>query len=330
MSDAEGLGAIFLAHLRGGLGDRPTPEHLDASLARVWEEARTAWPGISLDAPRFIRHLAERIQPHADLTRALTEVCTADLYLACACAHDLPGALRRFDEHYAETISRTARKIDRRTWVVDEVIQEVRRKLFVPEADKTAKIVGYAAHGPLGKWIAVVTGRVALDMQLDIKKETRRERAETEEAKALPPPSSNPEREVSRRRDAERLQAAFEASIGGLTQRQRFLVHMHFVRGTSHDKIARMSGRHQTTVTREIRRAREALRRGIQAYCRKHFNMTPSELGALSPPDGNQLHLSLSRLLKAEDEGPLDQGDEIEDEPGGDETEDEDGGDEDP
>ncbi len=292
MSQPEGLGAIFLAHLQRGLGDRPTPERLDESLARVWEAARAAWPGIALDAAPFVRHLAERIQPGASLLRAFTDLHTADLYLACACALDLPGALRRFDEHHAETISRTARKVDRGPFFVDEVHQRVRHKLFIATPTTPARITRYEGRGALASWLVMVVQREALNLK---REENSRDRIDQS---AEPPlPIRDPELDALQSGDRIRFQEAFKAAIATLTPHERILLRLHVVEGQSHDQIASIYRVHQTTVSRQIDRARRALQDGVHAYYREHFKMSAAELKTLPEHIGSQIHLSLARLL---------------------------------
>jgi RNA polymerase sigma-70 factor (ECF subfamily) len=297
MAAESGLGATFLAHLEGGPGDRALPENLDAALVRLWDTARAAWPGLVVDAPRFVRHLAERVPPGADLVKTVAEVHAADLYLACACTHEVVGALRRFDEHHAESVSRALRRVDPSAAFADDVRQQVRQKLFMSEDGAAPRIAAYSGRGPLASWLGVIAHRAALNL---VRSQNAHARA-SEGAETLLA-SGNPELDVLRQRGQTELREAFQAAIAELSAHERMILLLCFVKGLSHEKIALFYNVHQTTITRQVGAARRALQEKIATYYRERLKLSASELDAVTHLMGSQLDLSLARWLGEEPE----------------------------
>src|SRR5580693_8327898 len=66
---------------------------LETALAALYAEAAAAWPGLRLSPEAFVVHLAER----GVAGPPFHGVRSADLYLACACATRVRGAVEVFD-----------------------------------------------------------------------------------------------------------------------------------------------------------------------------------------------------------------------------------------
>src|SRR5262245_50142946 len=124
MSDPS-LTATFLSRVKHPerwreLGD------LQARLTRLCEQGRARWPTLSLAPDRFIAHIAAVLSP-ADSSRAeLSAMNATDLYLACACAEGVPGALPAFEQdilsHLPTYLSRLRPSPD----FIEEIGQQVR------------------------------------------------------------------------------------------------------------------------------------------------------------------------------------------------------------
>src|SRR4029079_15637233 len=68
---------------------------LGAALRRLFDEGRRAWPGVALGMEAFVAYLAEHVGGALP-----PEVRGPDLYLACACATRVRGAVEAFDRAY--------------------------------------------------------------------------------------------------------------------------------------------------------------------------------------------------------------------------------------
>ncbi len=298
MVTSEGLGAVFVAHLQDGPGDRAVPEGLDGTLGRLWEAGSAAWPGIDLDPPRFVRHLAEHVAPDAGLEAALAGVHAGDLYLACALSHRVDGAHQRFEDRFAGAIPAFTRRVDDTPAFADEVRQELRRRLFVSEGDGPPRIAGYSGRGPLSAWVGVVARSIALNMIRSRKTDPVAESSDDTDALTA---GADPELDYLRLRYRDEFRKAFQDAIAGLDRRDRMILRLCYVKGLSHDRIAVAYGVHQTTISRRIGKAREALVEGIQSHLRQRLQTSTVDLDSIARLVGSQLDLSLTRWLGEED-----------------------------
>src|SRR4051812_3535688 len=101
-----GASRSFRAKLSGGAGGG-LPDDLEERLRAMIELGRAAWPALRLDPEVFAGYVGEHIprEPDVDVAGVLREIRAADLYLACACAHCVPGAVRAADEAYLSSLS---------------------------------------------------------------------------------------------------------------------------------------------------------------------------------------------------------------------------------
>src|SRR5215468_10294659 len=87
---------VALARLYVGPAAEAIPDaSLGAALRRLFDEGQRAWPGLGLGVEAFVAYLAEQAGP--DLPPADRG---PDLYLACACATRVRGAVEVFDRAY--------------------------------------------------------------------------------------------------------------------------------------------------------------------------------------------------------------------------------------
>src|SRR5580693_9382424 len=87
---------VALARLYRGPAAEAIPDaELGAALRHLFDEGRRAWPGLALGVEAFVAHLAhlaESVEP------GLPPAARGpDLYLACACATRVRGAVGAFD-----------------------------------------------------------------------------------------------------------------------------------------------------------------------------------------------------------------------------------------
>ncbi len=135
---------------------------LEPALAAAVERGRAAWPLVRLDLARFVQHLARHRVADQPAEVWLGDVHAPDLYLACACALDAPGAVAAFGEAaYMPLVQRYLLRARANRGILDELCQRVREKLLV---GATPKIGDYGGRGPLKKWIEVVALRITIDL----------------------------------------------------------------------------------------------------------------------------------------------------------------------
>lgn len=99
-----------------------------SSVAAAWTAGRARWPLIATELSVFERFTASL--PEAAIARF-----AEDLFLACACAHGEPAAVRVFEELLLPPAQAAIRSIDSTPTFVDEATQRLRTHLLVGERD---------------------------------------------------------------------------------------------------------------------------------------------------------------------------------------------------
>ena len=136
---------------------------LASALRDTLAAARAQWPTLEVDPEEFVAYLAQRVGSADE--GALRALRGADLYLCCGCALGDPRALRAFEDHLlpeaAAALARAAVAAELR----DEVLQQLRMRLFIPDAEGKARILGYSGKGALKSWLRVAVVRIALNLQ---------------------------------------------------------------------------------------------------------------------------------------------------------------------
>src|SRR5947199_2918002 len=104
MVTAESLVRPFLEAVPAAV--RPQLESLADLDRRLWNlvaEGRAAWPDLAVAAKDLVEFVARQVTP--DLAEAaLDGLRPADLYLACACARGIAGAVAAFDREYMREV----------------------------------------------------------------------------------------------------------------------------------------------------------------------------------------------------------------------------------
>jgi RNA polymerase sigma-70 factor, ECF subfamily len=293
-----GLCLAFLSRLSGGAaGDgRRIPGDLEARLLAMIEQGRAAWAGLSVDPVVFATYLGEHMPPEdeGDVDGVLREIHAADLYLACACAHEVPGAVEAADEAYLSSVSGALHHLDGSPAFEDEVRQIIRDKLFVAGAGAQPKIVGYSGRHPLASWIRIAARRVGINLR---RGESARARASAAALSEALPSGADPELDYLKARYRAEFREAFQAAVAALTDRERVILRLSLVEGLSHDRIAPIYGVTQPTITRWIGKARESISENTHRILCERLRLRSSEVHSIAKLVCSELNLSLARWL---------------------------------
>jgi RNA polymerase sigma-70 factor len=209
--------------------------------------------------------------------------------------HRVPGAIARFDEAFAPTITAFLRHVDRSPVFADDVRQLLLDKLFVAEeAGALPKIAGYSGRGQLSSWVGVAAQRTGLSLVRG--STTARERSDDAVAEALPD-DVDPELDYLRTRYRTEFREAFQAAFAALAQRERMVLRLCLVKRLSHEEIAAMYQVNQSTVTRWIAKARESIAAHAQQKLRERLNVRTEEFHSIGNLVASQLDLSITRWL---------------------------------
>ncbi len=252
----------------------------------AFDAGARAWPGVELSFEQFQVYWKDRDEHEiADAERA------ADLYLACACAGANPAALVAFEREMLAPAEASIARIRREPEFIDEVMQSLRRRLFVGD---DRRIREYSGRGPLASWVRVVASRQAIDMA---RAGGRHPVREMDVAERIAAAEASPELQLVKETYLPAFQAALSAAIGDLSARERTLLRMSVLDGLSIDEIAVPYGVHRATAARWLTAIRERIWKSVrERVAAEHPGLRESDLSSLSRALDSQIHLSLSGL----------------------------------
>jgi RNA polymerase sigma-70 factor, ECF subfamily len=272
---------------------------LDRRLWAIVAEGRAAWPGFALDARDVVEFIAR--QATAELAdAALDGLRPADLYLACACARQVPGAIAAFDRDYMREVDVALTRMRIGPPRLQDVKQLVRQRLFVGggtagQPATPGKIAEYGGRGDLRRWVRSVAVRTCLN---ELRKGRREILVDDEQLiaqHAIAP--DDPEIEYMKRTYAHEFRAAFGEALGQLGARDQTLLRYHHVDGLNIDEIGAIYRIHRVTAFRWIEKAKELLARSTLEILRGRLRLPASELDSVLRMIRSQIHLSLVRHL---------------------------------
>jgi RNA polymerase sigma-70 factor (ECF subfamily) len=272
---------------------------LDRRLWAIVAEGRAAWPSFALDARDVVAFVAR--QATMDLADAsLDGLRPADLYLACACARQVPGAIAAFDRDYMREVDVALARMRIGPPRLHDVKQLVRQRLFVGggtagQPAGPGKIAEYAGRGDLRRWVRSVAVRTCLN---DLRKGRREILVDDEQLiaqHAIAP--DDPEIEYMKRTYAHQFRAAFGEALAQLGAREQTLLRYHHVDGLNIDEIGAIYRIHRVTAFRWIEKAKELLARSTLEILRGRLQLPANELDSVLRMIRSQLDLSLVRHL---------------------------------
>jgi RNA polymerase sigma-70 factor, ECF subfamily len=272
---------------------------LDRRLWAIVAEGRAAWPDLAVDATAVVAFIAR--QATGDLAEsALEGLRPADLYLACACAHRLPGALAVFDRDYMREVDVALQRMRIGPPRLLDVKQLVRQRLFVGggtvgQPSSPAKINEYGGRGDLRRWVRSVAVRTCLNELRKGKREVLIDDEHLIAQHAIA--TDDPEVEYMKRTYAQEFRTAFGDALRQLGVREQTLLRYHHVDGLNIDEIGAIYRIHRVTAFRWLEKAKELLVRATLETLRGRLKLPSHELDSVLRMIRSQIHLSLVRHL---------------------------------
>jgi RNA polymerase sigma-70 factor (ECF subfamily) len=281
---------------------RPALESIADLDRRLWTlvaEGRAAWPDLAIDARQLVEFVARQLTPElADA--ALDGLRPADLYLACACARGVHGAIAAFDRDYMREVDIALSRMRVGDSRLKDVKQLVRQRLFVGGGTAGAptsagKISEYGGRGDLRRWVRSVAVRTCLN---ELRKGKREVLVDDDHLIAQHAISADdPEVEYMKRTYASEFKAAFAEALGQLGPREQTLLRYHHVDGLNIDEIGAIYRVHRVTAFRWIEKAKEQLVKSTLDTLKNRLKLPASELESVLRMIRSQIHLSLVRHL---------------------------------
>lgn len=241
-----------------------------STLSALHARGREAWPDIDLDLVTFSDLAAPRLGDRLGDT-----VSAADLYLAIACIAGVETAITALDKRYLSGLAALLVRHGQDPATADDVVQTVRVRFLVGDADTAPRIASYDGRGSLASWIRVAAVRTAITAHRKYSRETP---ADEVDAVAAAP---CPELGVLRRQLGAEFEIAFRAAFQALTPRDRNLLRYQVIDRLSIDRIAAVHGVHRATAARWVAQARAALVEGIRSTMQDRLRIGSAELDSL-------------------------------------------------
>ena len=272
---------------------------LDRRLWAIVAEGRAAWPDLTVEARVVVEFVARNAT--AELAdAALDGLRPADLYLACACAHQMPGAIAAFDRDYMREVDVALQRMRIGPPRLHDVQQLVRQRLFVGggtsgQPTGPGKIAEYGGRGDLRRWVRSVAVRTCLN---ELRKGRREILVDDDQLIAQHAiATDDPEIEYMKRTYAHEFREAFGDALGKLGAREQTLLRYHHVDGLNIDEIGAIYRIHRVTAFRWLEKAKELLARSTLELLRGRLKLPANELDSVLRMIRSQIHLSLVRHL---------------------------------
>ncbi|HKA88503.1 MAG TPA: sigma-70 family RNA polymerase sigma factor [Haliangiales bacterium] len=247
-----------------------------------------AWPKIAWPIEDFASELEKRELADLDPERI------ADVYLAWACARGDPAALAAFDERFGKDLRMFASQTGLPTDLAEDVIQDVRRVLFVGQDGEPPRIGQFVGRGELRGWLRVTMVRQAIDAS---KRVRARHKIETAPLDMLAAPVLDLDSELTMARHRDDFGAAFAEALEALTPRERALLRCRYLDGLTEDEVASMYAVHRVTVARWVGRALARVLRETRRGLERRLSLRTDDVTSLIRLLRTQLPFSLRRGL---------------------------------
>jgi RNA polymerase sigma-70 factor (ECF subfamily) len=248
------------------------------SLASAIDEARRAWPEVSLSNEAFAAHVEAKLGARAS---SRGEIHTTDLFLACACAHRDPAAFRRFEATYFDEIQHVCARFPALPVSQDDVRQRLREKLFLADPPSVA---GYGGKGDLRAWFRAAVLHLVLNIT---SRESREVPTQDCFFQAILDASPSAEAAYLRRACQQEFEEAFAVALAELPSRDRSLLRYAFNDKLTIDEIGGIFQVHRATAARWIQKAQIVLVESTRTALARRLGISETEAdsvvrGALS------------------------------------------------
>jgi len=254
----------------------PASEGASSALWAAFASARSAWPSIALAYEQFYEYV----------TRGQASISVpaypADVYLCTACVNGQPAAYRFLEAKYFPPLESAILHVVGARPAVDDVLQEVRARLFVGRAPKLAT---YRGTGSLAGWLRRVAVRASQDYRREASAQRGRLRRffheECANARAQTEPPPPPEHAFGHHPPLT-CEQAWRRALTSLAPQERQLLYHYFMLGLSIDALSPIYDAHRSTIARRIDRIVTRLRRQVHKTLTPHYrDLSANDLDAL-------------------------------------------------
>lgn len=241
----------------------------------AWDEQAAAAAVLGVDVTIFAESLASKLTRGSIEVADLVRLRVLDLALAIGCERGDTRAIERFEADVLVAVARSIQRMGKTPTDADDVLQNLREKLFVGGADGRRKICDYNGTGSLFSWTRVAAVR---DMQNYRRSTARESQVDSSDIweRLLPP--GDTELEQLKLRYQEGFRAALVGAVARLSDRERILLRQHFVDGVPSSQIGALYRVHRATASRWIVSAQESLLAAVRTQLCDDLQIADDEL----------------------------------------------------
>lgn len=268
---------------------------LDSLLSAAEEELSS----FDLSKELFLGHLASSLLRHPttySLSHWFEHLQVKDLCLALGCGQGNGNAISTFEALYSSDLKRITLRFQKPHLPQEDLIQDLREKLFVGAASKPPKILSYAGQSPLKSWLKVTAVRTFLNYTKSREQRKREERIEHSHLLDIPT-GFDLELEFLKQEYREHFRSSFQEALWNLEVRSQNLLYQHLVAGLSIDQLGAMLHIHRATAARHLAKARQSLLEGTRRSLMQKLNISSREFDSIMGLIQSRMELSVARLL---------------------------------
>lgn len=222
---------------------------------------------------------------------AALETLDPGVALACGLFHALPEARRSFDQHVVPRVRSGLQRAGAVDAEVDELVQDALTRVLVENSGERLK--QYRGQGTFPAFVVTVAMRLFSTRR----GKTSREAPGAVEALDSLPMALDLEKQLSRHQNRSHFAEAFRAALESLDPRQRTLLKLNLVNGSSIDQLAPMYQVSRASVARWIAQAREQLRLETLKRLSGSTRMDRDDLDGLMASLESGFDVSLRRFI---------------------------------
>ena len=295
MHEPSSVSAAFIAEAkRAGTKWRDSVA-LESSIHRLLGEARGHFRQIDLATDDFVRGIAQRAVRGGAKTaeEAVDGFDARGVFLAIACENGVPRAIETFDQQVLKAkVPGFLARLNQSPSFSDEIVQQLRLKLFVPQNGKPARITAYDGRAKIESWLRVVAVRAALN-------EMRPRGAhETPLPEGEIPIPVDMELQVLHRQYAAEVNGALKASLLLLPAKDRNLLRFYYLKGIKLEPLGVLLGVDHSSVSRRLARIKKSIHSQTKQRLKERLQIASSTFNQLMAEVQSALDPSLSQVLR--------------------------------
>ena len=266
-------------------------EALEQALAALSARGRAAHPTLAVSNADFARHLA---RCGASLAAGGVSASAEDLFLACAAVAGVVGAVDKLRAQHRPGIAGYLRAIENMEISMDEVEQRLWEALLVG-GEAPPKLLSYSGRGSLAGFVGILAQRIALDGGRQRGAEARAKAKMAAEVNAV---AGDAELAFIKLRYKDGFEQAIRDALAELDDRERMILRMHTIDGVTLDRIGRVYGVTQPTISRWLSDARARVFAETRRLLRERLQVSEAEFDSIADLVVSQIDVNVSHILR--------------------------------